>query len=104
MIISYTRYILVVSGIRNKLKKGKIMIVNTYSEQAEVTSHQMHMLWALFSQIETNIKNGGNMNVTKKLATVGNYLAETWACELEEIHQELEHAENNTFDRSEEKI
>ncbi len=80
------------------------MLVNSYSEQAEVTKAQMSQLWALFSQIGQNITDKGNMHTTAKLAEIGNYLTETWAYEYEQIQQEAEHAENDTIDRSKEKI
>lgn len=80
------------------------MLVNSYSEQAEVTKAQMSQLWALFSQIGQNITDKGNMHTTAKLAEIGNYLAETWAYEYDQIQQEAEHAENDTIDRSKEKI
>lgn len=72
------------------------MLVNSYSEQAEVTKAQMSQLWALFSQIEQNIANKGNMHTTAKLAELGNYLTETWANEYEQIQQDAENAENRT--------
>ena len=80
------------------------MLVNTYSEQAEVTKAHMGQLWALFSQIGQNIANKGNTDITAKLADIGNSLTETWAFEYEQIQQEAEHAENDTIDRSKEKI
>ncbi len=60
-----------------------------FQDNAELCKSQMKQLWALFSQIQHNLKHNKNSSATLPLAELGNYLTDMWGYEHGEILDQL---------------
>jgi len=63
--------------------------LSDFQDHAELTQDQMKKLWALFSQIQHNLKQEKVHPGTVYLAKIGNYLTDMWAYDNEELYNNL---------------
>lgn len=63
-----------------------------YLDHLETTQDQLKKLWALFSQIQQNLKNKNTTSTTAHLVEIGNFLSDMWAYENEEEYETLKQA------------
>ncbi|MBF4454274.1 hypothetical protein IRT38_02475 [Acinetobacter sp. SK-43] len=63
--------------------------LSDFQDHAELTQDQMKKLWALFSQIQHNLKQEKVHSGTVYLAEIGNYLTDMWAYDNEELYNNL---------------
>ncbi|MCH7334694.1 hypothetical protein [Acinetobacter modestus] len=63
--------------------------LSDFQDHAELTQDQMKKLWALFSQIQHNLKQEKVHPDTVHLAEIGNYLTDMWAYDNEELYNNL---------------
>lgn len=63
--------------------------LSDFQDHAELTQDQMKKLWALFSQIQHNLKQEKVHPGTVYLAEIGNYLTDMWAYDNEELYNNI---------------
>ena len=67
----------------------KSIDANHFKDHLETTQDQMKKLWALFSQIQHNLKQDRPHPSTQQLAEIGNFLTDLWGYDNEEEHEKL---------------
>ena len=70
----------------SRTQKNKL---SDFQDHAELTQDQMKKLWALFSQIQHNLKQEKVHPGTMYLSEIGNYLTDMWAYDNEELYNNL---------------
>lgn len=60
-----------------------------FQDHAEISRDQIKKLWALFSQIQFNLKQEKVHPSTVQLAEIGNFLADMWAYDNKELYYQI---------------
>ncbi|MEB4800680.1 hypothetical protein [Acinetobacter soli] len=60
-----------------------------FRDHAEISRDQIKKLWALFSQIQFNLKQEKVHPSTLQLAEIGNFLTDMWVSDTTELYEQI---------------